>query len=159
MPKLIIASIPRSGRTLLVKQLNNLGVTTAFQCVKQITEVSHAEVIASHDFHLDLYDPTRYTIRILRDPEECLKSWYLLDARQGALTFNRDSWIKRRESQMPYILGFNDKYRFQRTFTFEQILNNPNEILEEICYMVGKPFTPQEIPKHTPRDLNIYPFI
>ena len=134
-------------------------MSTEYQCVKTIRQVDHAQVIGSHDFNLDLYAPDRYTIRLLRNPEECLRSWFLLDVRLGSVQFTKEEWESRRRIQIPYLLGFNDKYRFCRTVTFEEILDNPNEILEEICYILKHPFSPLDIPKHTPRNLDIWPFV
>jgi len=162
MPKLLIASIPRSGRGFISATLRKLGVN--IKLVEGPAQIDDdVQVVFTHDFNLDLYLPDRYIIRLQRNPEECLRSWFLLDSvvsREGKLLpSTKETYQDRRELQLPYLLGFNHKYRFSRTIGFNDILERPNTVLEEICYIVKHPFTPLDIPKHTPRNLNIPPFV
>lgn len=158
--KLVIVSIPRCGRNFIANELKKQGITTDYQCVKTIDQLDNdAEVILSHDFNLDYYDSRRYIIRLNRNTNECLRSWFLLDVRQGRIENTKKAWLKRKRTLGKYINEFDNKYKYVDTIWFHNLLEHPNTVLATICSIIGRSWTPVDYPKHHHRDLNIFPFI
>lgn len=159
-PKLAIVSIPRCGRNFIANELKKQGIHTDYQCHKTIEQLDNeADVILAHDFNLDYYDPSRYLLRLNRNTNECLMSWFLLDVRQNRVANTKKAWLKRKRTLSKYIYEFDLKYKYVDTIWFHNILEHPNTVLSMICSIIDKPWTPIDHPKHVQRDLNIWPFV
>ena len=160
MPKLVIVSIPRCGRNFIANELKKQNIHTEYQCQKTIDQLDNtADIIFAHDFNLDYYDPSRYLLRLNRNTNECLRSWFLLDVRQNRAANTKKAWLKRKKTLRKYISEFDTKYKYVDTLWFHHALKHPNTVLAMICSIIGKPWTPVEYTKHVQRDLNIWPFV
>jgi len=159
-PKLTIVSIPRCGRNFIANELQKQGIRTEYQCVKTVDQLDNsADVVLAHDFNIDYYDPSRYLLRLNRNTNECLRSWFLLDVRQNRVANTKQAWLKRKRTLSKYIYEFDNKYKYIDTIWFHNIIEHPNIVLSMICSIIGKPWTPVDFPRHVQRDLNIWPFV
>lgn len=162
MTKILFASLPRSGRNYIAGRLTEQGITVIPQCVTPADNLDHsADIIMSHDFNLDIVIPGRHIMKILRSPQDCMKSWYLANTKISKMELSRKRWAYRQKELRPYVDGFLKKYQHVHTVYFHDLIRDPNLILVTIAAILDKPFTRIPIPaqKHVPENLKVYPFV
>jgi hypothetical protein len=155
--KILLASLPRAGRNFLGEQLRQLGVSTDHQCLKN--DMPDVDVYFCHDFNLTIQDQSRHTILLYRDPEDCLKSWYLWHCSEMKIPPTIKGWDFWLGRESAYVNGFVSKYARSHTLQFSDLIRDPNLILATIMGILEKPYKYRTFTSFSPKSLQVHPFL